>query len=389
MSPSGHRIVLTGGGTGGHIYPALSVAEQLMGDHDVEAILYIGASKHPEERLARECGLDFVGLTVSGLPRSLSPRLLTWPAEMFGAIYKARQILKKFRPTVVLGTGGYASAPPLAAANSLGIPTVVHEPDAHPGLVNRLMGQKAELISLGMQGAAGRMHSKSGCLAFNGNPVRMSFLGERKRDAGCAVLGLRSDLKNVLITGGSQGAKALNDAVAGCLAKLLDIEPHLQVIHQCGDKNLNDLKEQLPPGLAQSPRYHLRPYFDDLSMAYAVSDLAVTRAGAMTVAELAVTGTPAIFVPYPYAAQDHQTHNARYVESQKAARVLPQEGLTAATLYDQIHQLITDDALLNDMRKHMKDLGKPDAARLLADQLKEISSRYMSSHAGKSYSVAK
>lgn len=371
-----HRIVLTGGGTGGHIYPALSVAEQLMGDPDVEAILYIGAKNHPEEKLARQCGLDFVGIQVSGLPRRLSPRLITWPFEMSAAVLQARNILRKFKPTVVLGTGGYASAPPLAAANGLGIPTAVHEPDAHPGLVNRLLGKKATLISLGMQGAAGRMSGSHAQLQFNGNPVRMSFLGERKRDAGCAVLGLRSDLKNVLVTGGSQGAKAINDAVAGCLSRLLDIEPHLQVIHQCGDKNLNDLKEQLPPGLAQSPRYHLRPYFDDLSMAYAVSDLAVTRAGAMTVAELAVTGTPAIFVPYPYAAQDHQTHNARYVESQKAAVVLPQESLTADSLFEQIRLLITDDARLSEMRKAMKDLGKPDAARLLADQLKVISSAY-------------
>lgn len=379
MSSRGHRIVLTGGGTGGHIYPALSVAEQLTHDNDVEAILYIGATAHPEEKLARESGLEFVGIRVSGLPRSVSPRLVTWPLEMTGAILKARQILQKFKPTVVLGTGGYASAPPLAAANSLGIPTVVHEPDAHPGLVNRLMGQKAALISLGMQGAASRMSNQSGNIVFNGNPVRMSFLGERHRDASCAVLGLRSDLKNVLITGGSQGARALNDAVAGCLARLLDIEPHLQVIHQCGDKNLNDLKEQLPPGLAQSPRYHLRPYFDDLSIAYAVSDLAVTRAGAMTVAELAVSGTPAIFVPYPYAAQDHQTHNARYIESQKAARVLPQEELKADTLYQQISQLICDDPLLSDMRKQMKDLGKPEAARRLADQVKQVSAGYAAS----------
>lgn len=347
-----------------------------MGDPDVEAILYIGAKNHPEEKLARQCGLDFIGIQVSGLPRRLSPRLITWPFEMSAAVMQARNILRKFKPTVVLGTGGYASAPPLAAANGLGIPTAVHEPDAHPGLVNRLLGKKATLISLGMQGAAGRMSGSHAQLQFNGNPVRMSFLGERKRDAGCAVLGLRSDLKNVLVTGGSQGAKAINDAVAGCLSRLLDIEPHLQVIHQCGDKNLNDLKEQLPPGLAQSPRYHLRPYFDDLSMAYAVSDLAVTRAGAMTVAELAVTGTPAIFVPYPYAAQDHQTHNARYVESQKAAVVLPQESLTADSLFEQIRVLITDDARLSEMRKAMKDLGKPDAARLLADQLKAISSAF-------------
>lgn len=370
-----HRIVLTGGGTGGHIYPALSVAEQLKGDPEVEAILYIGAKNHPEEKLARAAGLDFAGLQVSGLPRKLSPRLLTWGFELSAAVMNAKALLKQFKPTVVLGTGGYASAPPLMAANMLGVPTAVHEPDAHPGLVNRLLSRKAALVSLGMQGAATRIKT-GGRVVFNGNPVRMSFMEERKRDAVSAVLGLRADLKTVLVTGGSQGAKALNDAVAGCLSRLLDVEPHLQVVHQCGEKNLNDLKEQLPPGLFQSPRYHLRAYFDDLSMAYASCDLAFTRAGAMTVAELAVSGTPAIFVPYPYAAQDHQTHNARYIESQKAAVVLMQENLSAETLYEQIVALLCDDARLADMRKRMKDLAKPDAARVLAMQLKEISALY-------------
>jgi UDP-N-acetylglucosamine--N-acetylmuramyl-(pentapeptide) pyrophosphoryl-undecaprenol N-acetylglucosamine transferase len=373
---AGHRIVLTGGGTGGHIYPALSVAEQIKDDPSVEAILYIGAIGHPEEKLAKENGLDFVGLNVSGMPRSLSPRLITWPFQMWTAIERAKEVLRQFKPTVVLGTGGYASAPPLAAANALGVPTAVHEPDAHPGLVNRLLSRRAQLVSLGMQGAAARINAPLGRIVFNGNPVRKSFLAERHRDAGCAILGLRSDLKTVLVTGGSQGAKALNEAVVAALPRLLEIEPHIQIVHQCGDKNLHDVKERLNPSLAPSPRYHLRAYFDDLSIAYAVSDLAITRAGAMTVAELAVTGTPAIFVPYPYAAQDHQTHNARYMESQKAALVIPQEDLTGETIFNHIAALIGDDSRLHEMRKRMTEIGKPDAAKILAQQLKEISAQY-------------
>jgi len=377
---TGHRIVLTGGGTGGHIYPALSVAEHLKDRPDVEAILYIGAIGHPEEKLARENGLEFVGIKVSGLPRKLSPKLLTWPFEMVAAIMRAKAVLEAFKPTAVLGTGGYASAPPLAAAGLLGIPTAVHEPDAHPGLVNRLLGRKAKLISLGMQGAAGRMSTKLGQIAFNGNPVRGSFLTPMQRDAAAAIMGLRPDLKTVLVTGGSQGAKALNEAVVAALPQLLELEPHIQIVHQCGDKNLNDVKERLAPGLEGSPRYHLRAYFDDLSIAYAVADLAVTRAGAMTVAELAVTGTPAVFVPYPFAAQDHQTHNARYMESQKAATMIMQEDLTGQTIYNQICALVLDDARLNEMRKRMRELGKPDAASTLAEQVLQLSAEYQSNN---------
>jgi UDP-N-acetylglucosamine--N-acetylmuramyl-(pentapeptide) pyrophosphoryl-undecaprenol N-acetylglucosamine transferase len=374
---TGHRIVLTGGGTGGHIYPALSVAEHLKDDPAVEAILYIGAIGHPEEKLAIANGLEFVGIKVSGLPRTLSPRLITWPIEMFAAVMRAKEVLKAFRPTAVLGTGGYASAPPLAAAGLLHIPTAVHEPDAHPGLVNRLLGRKAQLISLGMQGAAGRMSTTFGRIVFNGNPVRGTFLTPIQRNAAAAILGLRSDLKTVLVTGGSQGAKALNEAVVAALPRLLELEPHIQIVHQCGDKNLNDVKERLTPGLEGSPRYHLRAYFDDLSVAYAVCDLAVTRAGAMTVAELAVSGTPAIFVPYPFAAQDHQTHNARYMESQKAATVIMQEDLTGETIYNQISALVNDDGRLAEMRKRMREIGKPDAAKVLAQQVMQLSAAYI------------
>jgi UDP-N-acetylglucosamine--N-acetylmuramyl-(pentapeptide) pyrophosphoryl-undecaprenol N-acetylglucosamine transferase len=374
----GHRIVLTGGGTGGHIYPALSVAEKLLDDKEVEAILYIGSKDHPEEKLARGYGLEFVGLNVSGMPRKLSLRMFIWPFQLLLAIFKAKQVLKRFNPTVVLGTGGYASAPPLVAASSLGVPTAVHEPDAHPGLVNKLLSAKADLVSLGMQGASTRLKPPVyGKMIFNGNPVRQSFCAERKRDSSCAVLGLRSDLKTVLITGGSQGARALNEAVVAALPRLLELEPHIQIVHQCGEKNLQDVKERLTPGLELSPRYHLRPYFDDLSMAYAICDLAVTRAGAMTVAELAVSGTPAIFVPYPFAAQDHQTHNAQYIKSQNAGELLSQENLTGDSLYEAIAALIKDEDRLTTMSKRMLELGKPEAASHLAGQLKELSSKYM------------
>lgn len=192
----GHRIVLTGGGTGGHIYPALSVAEHLKDDPSVEAILYRNLS-YPEEKLARDNGLDFIGLNVSGMPRSLSPRLITWPFQMWSAIERAKEVLRQFKPTVVLGTGGYASAPPLAAANSLGVPTAVHEPDAHPGLVNCLPSRRAQLVSLGMQGAAGPLMPHVVALFLMVTRCAR-VLAERHRDSGCAILGLRLASPNCL-----------------------------------------------------------------------------------------------------------------------------------------------------------------------------------------------
>lgn len=368
-----HRIILTGGGTGGHIYPALAVAEHLKDDPDVEALLYVGATGHLEEKLASEQNLKFAGVRVSGLPRKFSLKLLRWPFEFLGAILEARKILRQFRPTVVLGTGGYASAPPLVAARLMGVATAIHEPDAHPGLVNRLMARGADLVSLGMEAASERLKPQHGKLIVNGNPVRKSFVSKLGRDAACAVLGLDFKLRTVLVTGGSQGAQAINEALLEVLPSLLEFEPPIQIVHQVGEKNVQHVRERVTRSVLNNSRYSLRAYFDDLAIAYAVSDVAICRAGAMTVAELAVTGTPALFIPYPHAAGDHQTHNARFVASRGGAVVLAQNRLTSQALRDQILELVSNDERLKQMRKAIVALGKPQAALDLASQVKEVS----------------
>lgn len=371
-----HRIVLTGGGTGGHIYPALAVAELLKNDIQVESILYIGASGHMEEKLAAERRLEFSGLEVSGMPRKLSMQLLRWPFQISGATAKARYMLRNFKPTVVLGTGGYASAPPLMAAYLTGIPYAIHEPDAHPGLVNRLLAGNARLVSCGMEGAVDTLKSRCGKVVVNGNPVRQSFVSLLRRDSACAVLGLNPSLRTLLITGGSQGARALNDAVLEALPALLQAEPQLQIIHQVGQKNIAEFKQQLPEVARNQPRYLLRDYFDDLSVAYAVSDLAICRSGAMTIAELTVTGTPALFIPYPFAAADHQMHNAQSMQSRGAAVVIAQENLTAQSLAQEVLAIVQSEERLQSMRAAMLAMAKPQAASDLANQLKEVSTEY-------------
>jgi UDP-N-acetylglucosamine--N-acetylmuramyl-(pentapeptide) pyrophosphoryl-undecaprenol N-acetylglucosamine transferase len=371
-----HRIVLTGGGTGGHIYPALAVAEVLKSDFQVESLLYIGAAGHMEEKLAAQRQLEFAGLEVSGMPRKLSMQMLKWPVQLSTAVARARYLLRSYKPTVILGTGGYASAPPLMAAFLSGVPYAIHEPDAHPGLVNRLLSAKARLVSCGMEGAVDALKSQCGKVVVNGNPVRQSFVSLLRRDAACAVLGLNPQLKTLLITGGSQGAKALNDAVFAALPALLEAQPELQIIHQVGEKNLAEYKQRLPESLPGRDRYFLRDYFDDLSIAYAVSDLAICRSGAMTIAELTVTGTPAIFVPYPFAAADHQMHNAQSMQNRGAAVVMPQDQLTAEGLTKEALAILQNDERLQSMRAAMFNMAKPQAANDLANQLKELSTEF-------------
>jgi UDP-N-acetylglucosamine--N-acetylmuramyl-(pentapeptide) pyrophosphoryl-undecaprenol N-acetylglucosamine transferase len=367
-----HRIALTGGGTGGHIYPALAVAEQLQNDPEVESILYIGAKGHAEERLALENKLDFIGLNVSGLPRKLSPKLLAWPWQTFAAVMEARKILRLFRPTAVLGTGGYASAPPLAAAVLSSVPFAIHEPDSNPGLVNKLFASRANLCSLGMAAAKPRFEAMSKHVVVNGNPLRGSFLKPLSRQEAAKAFDLEPDRKTLLVTGGSQGAQAINDALRGALPRLLADQVNIQVLHQVGDKNIEAYRAQLPAELLNHDRYCLRAYIEDLSIAYAASDLTICRAGAMTIAELLVMNTPAIFIPYPFAAQDHQMHNGRFMETCGCAVVIPQSELTAEKLTDVILALLADDSRLLSMKTAMQAISRPNAAQDIARQLKEI-----------------
>jgi len=370
-----HRIVLTGGGTGGHVYPALSVAEQLRSDSSVEGILYCGAAGHIEERLTAERNIPFMGLDVSGLPRTISGEAALWPLQFVTAVVKSRKILADFRPTAVLGTGGYASAPPLVAALMLEIPYAIHEPDAHPGLVNRLMGPQAGLISLGMEGAKKTFEKSLERVRVNGNPVSERFLVSISRPEAGKLLEVDPHLTTVLITGGSQGARVLNQAVYAALPKLLNGPNAVQVLHQVGEKNWQDMESELAPELRKHPLYKPRPYFENLALAYAVSDLAVCRAGAMTISELSVTGTPAIFVPLPTAAQDHQTFNAQSVATRGAATVLRQKDLSGESLAQVLEEMLQDKAALAKMAQAMKATALPEAAKRLSEQLKALSAR--------------
>ncbi len=373
-----HRLILTGGGTGGHVYPALAVADELKGDPDVKAILYIGAKGHLEERLAKERGLDFVGFQVSGLPRKISPKLIGWPFEMAQAIGQCSTLFARFKPTAVLGTGGYASAPPLTCAATSGIPYAVHEPDAHPGLVNRFYSKRAAIVSCGMEAAKDKLVSKVGETIFNGNPVRKGFVNLLEKEKAARQLGLVSHLPTLLVTGGSQGAQAINEAVFQMLPTLFSDANKMQIIHQVGEKNFLEYKAQLPHEYMTSARYCYRPYFEDLSHAYALCDLAISRAGAMTISELCVTATPSIFIPYPHAAQNHQEHNARSLESKGAATVILQKDLTPGLLTSTVKELLFDREKLTAMKTAISELGKPNAAHDIAELLKRLSISYQS-----------
>jgi len=373
-----HRVILTGGGTGGHVYPALAVAEQLKKRPEVESIVYVGVEGKLEEKLAKQMGLEFVGLKVIGLPRQISPKLFSFPWQLSKAIWQALKTINEFKPTVILGTGGYAAAPTLSAALLKSIPFAIHEPDSYPGLVNKIFAPHAKLVSLGMEAAQTKFNrlSRKEKVFFNGNPISERYSHLPDRQTACINLDLDPHLPVVLVTGGSQGAHAINEAVYAMLPQLISRENAavvFQILHQVGDKNWQTMESSLNPALRHHRLYKPRKYIDDLSIAYAAADLSICRSGAMTIAELTACGTPAIFIPYPYGAQNHQDFNAKTVADAYAAKVIPQTELSGTGLYEVIERLLNNNFKMSQMRQQMLSLAKPQAAAALTEQLLNVS----------------
>lgn len=306
------------------------------------------------------------------MPRKISPKLFSFPWQLGKSVWQAKNIIKKFKPTAVLGTGGYAAAPALAAAIIKKIPIIIHEPDSNPGLVNKVFAPYAKIISLGMEAAQAKFESLTKAkIIINGNPLAERFLKLPNRLEACNELGLNPDLPVVLVTGGSQGAQAINEAVYEMVSDMVQgpEKAKFQIVHQIGDKNWADMEAHLDSSIRNHPLYKAKKYFDNLAIPYAACDIAVCRSGAMTISELAVTGTPAIFIPYPFAAADHQAFNAHYIASKGAAKVIMQNDLSSSELHKAIIQLITDTNHLSMMQRQMHSLAKPQAATQLTEQL--------------------
>lgn len=352
------HYVLTGGGTGGHIYPALAVAEAL-GDLDAEArFTYFGSPDRLEASIVPERGLPFVALATSGLSRRpvQAARAL---ARFALAFLKARRLLAGDRPAAVLGTGGYVSAPVVAAAASLGVPVVLQEQNAVPGKVNRALARFARFVAVAFPEAMAAF--PAGRAVLTGNPLRASAFGGSAADTK-AALGFDPARPLLVVTGGSQGASGLNRALVAAWPALAPLG--WQVLHVAGPSNVGALAA---PGAAG---YRLEGYFEGLPAAIAAADLAVCRAGAMTIAELTAAGTPAVLVPYPFAGA-HQAENARSLVAAGAARLLPDAELGAARVEAELRPLMTDAAARAAMAEAARRLGRPEAAAEVARLVRE------------------
>lgn len=363
------KILLTGGGTGGHIYPAVAVIQKLKNDPDIEKIYYIGCPNNMEKGIVEKEGIDFLPIEVSGMPRKFSPAIINWYLKLNKAVQKSISYLHRIKPDVVLGTGGYVSGAVLLACTILRIPFVIHDPDAHPGIVNRFMSPWAKAVTISFDEAKKFLNSKK--IIVNGNPIRMSYNDISKNEAR-KLLGLNPDRKTLLVMGGSQGAKTINQAILDS-AQLLIKEHNIQIIHQTGKKNYEECVGKLLklwPDYAECKKYVIKPYFDNMLIPLAAADVAVSRAGSLSISELNINKLPSILVPYPHAAADHQRYNARAMEQTGASVYLEDKDCNSNNLCKIILNLLNDHDKLLAMQEANQELSKPEATDNLIGILK-------------------
>jgi UDP-N-acetylglucosamine--N-acetylmuramyl-(pentapeptide) pyrophosphoryl-undecaprenol N-acetylglucosamine transferase len=353
------KIVLTGGGTGGHVYPAISIGQALReAVPDVE-LLYIGSSHGPEGEIARKAGIEFVAIPSGPLSKALSVRNASSFGKLAAGVFRARRILKRFGPDVVLGTGGYVTAAILLAQRTLGGRIVIHEQNAHPGKTNLMLAKIADKICVTFESSAALLPREK--VEVTGLPIRRELRDLPAKADARRALGLDENLFTIVAVGGSQGAQKPNEIIAGAWP-LID-DGSTQLLHQVGERNIEEMRALL--GCPEEhPRYRVEAYLD-MPLALASADLVISRSGG-TVVEITAAGRPSILFPYPYHKDQHQKRNAEYLVEHGAAVLCEDLSTTSEALAGIIIRLRSSADELAAMASASAALGKPDAAERVA-----------------------
>lgn len=359
------RVILSGGGTGGHIYPAITIAREIQRLEEAE-VLFVGTPGGMESRIVPQEGFSFAPLPAAGLKRKLTPANLKVLLKAAGSLWKARKILRDFKPDVVIGTGGYVCGPILMTAALSGIPTMIQEQNVIPGITNKILSHVVKKIALGYEEAKARFPHPEKCI-YTGNPIRREIL-EARRAPARARLGIPPDAFMVLAAGGSRGARTINEAMIG-VHRYFAEDDRIYLYHVTGTGEYDRVKRELGD-VDEEGRFGLGSrivsYQNDMPSALAAADLVIYRAGAIGLAELAARGVPSILIPYPYAAEDHQTYNARVFVAGGASKMIVDKYLTADELIQDIRELEEDPELLEGMAASSRKLGKIHAGETIA-----------------------
>ncbi|HWS01038.1 MAG TPA: undecaprenyldiphospho-muramoylpentapeptide beta-N-acetylglucosaminyltransferase [Prolixibacteraceae bacterium] len=354
---SNHRFIISGGGTGGHIFPALSIAEGLKQRFPDAEILFVGALGKMEMEKVPAAGFPITGLPVAGFHRGEIWRNLLFLPKLINSLWKARTVVRNFKPDCVIGVGGYASGPVLKVATRMGIPTLLQEQNSYAGVTNKLLGKKAHKICVAYPDME-RFFPKEK-IVFTGNPIRKGLEGiVGKSDESLKFFGLDPGKPVVLVVGGSLGARSLNN---GIRAKLELIRTSgVQFLWQTGKIYYQDIKAELESSPAEN--IHVLEFIQRIDLAFAAADLVISRAGAGTISELCVVGLPSILVPSPNVAEDHQTANARALAGRGAA-VLIRDAEVNEKLVEEALVLVRDRKRLESLSQKIREMGTPDATR--------------------------
>jgi UDP-N-acetylglucosamine--N-acetylmuramyl-(pentapeptide) pyrophosphoryl-undecaprenol N-acetylglucosamine transferase len=357
------KVIISGGGTGGHIFPAIAIANELKRQMPNIDILFVGAQGRMEMEKVPQAGYRIKALPIAGFQRQKPLANFSLPFKIIKSLLIARNIINDFQPDLVIGVGGYASGPTLKMANLLKIPTVLQEQNSYPGKTNKLLAKKASLICVAYEGLE-RFFPKDK-IVITGNPVRSDVVQiDGKRAQAFEHFALDENKKVVLAIGGSLGARTINDSMDGILVELAS--RNIQVIWQCGKFYADELeqkwRQKLPEGV------WLNPFIFDMDYAYAAADIIISRAGAISVSELCIVGKPTILVPSPHVAEDHQTKNALALV-QKNACVLITDNEAHKVLLNEIQTLLSNDAKSKSLSENIKKLGLPNASKTIVNEI--------------------
>ncbi len=363
------RVIISGGGTGGHIFPAIAIANALKKRLPDMEILFVGAKGKMEMEKVPAAGYKIEGLWISGLQRKLTFSNLLFPIKLIVSMFKARKIVKSFKPDVVIGVGGFASGPLLKAATSLGVPALIQEQNSYPGITNIMLSKKVEKICVAYDGM--EKYFPKDKIILTGNPVRQDILSlEGKRERALELFGLSSDKKILLVIGGSLGARSINESIHDGLKKFKD--NNIQVVWQTGKTYFTIAQDAAKPFESEGIKAY--DFITKMDYAYAVADLVLSRAGASSVSELCLVKKPAILVPYPFAAEDHQTKNAMALVNHKAA-ILLKDDQVSSKLVSTVIELMMDDQARTRLSENISRLAVSDSADVIANEVFNIAKK--------------
>lgn len=363
------KYLISGGGTGGHIFPALAIANKIKKEDPEADILFIGASDKMEMKRVPDAGYPIEGLRIYGISRDLSlkglKKNLMLPFVLAGAMKKAKQIIKTFKPDIAIGVGGFASGPALKAASKLGIPTLLQEQNSYPGVTNKMLAGKAKRICVAYDGLEKYFPAEK--IVKTGNPIRAEILNIQHKDPKAfEFFNFVPEKRTVLVVGGSLGARTLNETLAAHLDEIRKAD--LQLLWQTGEQ----FYKNIDPKLLAEQDEHIRivPFIKNMNDAYGMADIIVSRAGAMALSELAIVGKPAILVPFPYAAEDHQTYNAKALSSKDAA-ILIADSEAKSKLIPELLSLASDADRCKRMGENLLQMARPAAIDAIYEEVRK------------------